>query len=93
MFLILVGSYSKWIEAFHITSSTSSATIGRLRIAFATHGLPEMVVTDNGSNFVGNEFDDFLKMNKIRHIRTASYHHASNGPAERAVKAFKEGPK
>ena len=76
-----------------MTSSTSSATIGRLRIAFATHGLPEMVGTDNGSNFVGNEFDDFLKMNKIRHIRTASYHHASNGPAERAVKAFKEGPK
>ena len=52
-----------------------------------------MVVTDNGSNFVGSEFDDFLKMNRIRHIRTASYHHASNGPADMAVKAFKEGTK
>lgn len=74
-----------------MTSSTSSATTEKLRIAFATLGLPEMVVTDNGSNFVGSEFDDFLKMNRIRHIRTASYHHASNGPAERAVKTFKEG--
>ncbi|XP_068680374.1 uncharacterized protein [Montipora foliosa] len=32
-------------------------------MAFATHGLPEMVVTDNGSNFVSSEFENFLKMN------------------------------
>lgn len=76
-----------------MTSSTSSVTIGRLSITFATHRFPEMVVIDNGSNFVGNEFDDFLKMNRIRHIRTAPYHPVSNGPAERAVKTFKEGRK
>ena len=35
-----------------MTSSTSSAAIEKLKIAFATHGLLEIVVTDNGSNFV-----------------------------------------
>ena len=69
-----------------MNTSTSSATIEKLRIAFATHGLPENVVTDNGSNFAS-------KQNRIRHIRTALYHPASNRLAERAVQTFKEGMK
>ena len=93
MFLIVVDSHSKWMEAFPMNTSTSSATIEKLRIAFATHALPEIVVTDNGSNFVRREFEDFLKQNGIRHIRTAPYHPASNGMAERAAKTFKEGMK
>ena len=76
-----------------MNTSTSSATIENLRMAFATHGLPEIVVTDNGSNFVSKEFEEFLKQNGIRHIRTAPYHPASNGQAERAIQTFKEGMK
>ena len=76
-----------------MNTSTSSATIEKLRIAFATHSLPEIVVTDNGSNFVSKEFEDFLKQNGISHIRTAPYHPASNGLAERAVQTFKKGMK
>ena len=93
MFLIVIDSHSKWMEAFPMNTSTSSATIEKLRMAFATHGLPEIVVTDNGSNFVSKEFEEFLKQNGIRHIRTAPYHPASNGQAERAVQTFKEGMK
>ena len=51
-----------------MNTSTSSAIIEKLRMAFATHGLPEIVVTDNGSNIVSKEFEEFLKQNEIRHI-------------------------
>ena len=71
----------------------SSMTIEKLRIAFATHGLSEVIVTDNGSNFKREEFEDFLKQNGISRIRNAPYHHASNGLVERAVQTFKEGMK
>ena len=93
MFLIVIDAHSKWIEGFPMSTSTSSATIEELRITFATHGLPEIVVTDNGSNLVCREFEDFLKQNGILYIRTAPYHPASNGMAERAVQTFKEGMK
>ena len=93
MFLIVIDAHSKWIEAFPMNISTSSATIETLRITFATHGLLEILVTDDGSNFVSREFEGFLKQNGIRHIRTAPYHPASNGMAERAVQTFKEGMK
>ena len=63
------------------------------RTAYATHGLPEIIVTDNESNFTSEEFEPLLKQNRIRHIRTATYHPASVGLTERAVQLFREGLK
>lgn len=90
MFLILVDAHSKWMEVCQVTSATSSITIEHLRKVFSTHGLPEMLVTDNGSVFTSSEFKDFTKKNGIRHVTSAPYHPASNRLAERAVQTFKE---
>jgi len=60
---------------------------------FATHGLPRTVVSDNGSVLISSEFENFQQKNGIRHIRTALYHPASNGLAERAVQTLKQGLK
>ena len=62
MFLMVVDAQPKWIEAFPINSSISSATIEKLKTAFLIHGLREMVAKNNESNFVREEFD-FLKQN------------------------------
>ena len=70
-------------------STTSQATVERLRQTFATHGLPEIIVTDNGSNFTSADFKDFLRLNGIKHVRSAPFHPSSNGLAERAVQSFK----
>ena len=74
-----------------INSATSISTIQKLRAMFATHGLPKVVVSDNGSVFTSSEFQQFMTKNGIQHIRTAPYHPASNGLAERAVQTVKEG--
>ena len=63
----------------------------RQRQIFSMHGLPEIIVSDNGSNFTNKEFETFLKLNGLKHIRTAPHHPASNGRAERAVQTVKEG--
>jgi len=52
-------------------------------------GLPEVFVTDNEPQFTSAEFHTFLKNNGIRHLRSALYHPATNGLAERAVQTFK----
>ena len=60
---------------------------------FSAYGLPEQMVTDNGPQFTSDEFAAFAKGNGIKHIRTAPYHPASNGLAERFVKSFKQSLK
>ena len=90
MFLIVIDAYSKWLEVHCMKSTTSNATIEKLREIFATHGLPAILVSDNGSNFTSSEFKEFMKRNGIKHIKVTPYHPASNGLAERAVRVFKK---
>ena len=90
MLLVLVDAYSKWLEVRAVSSATAAATIAELRSIFATHGLPEILVTDNGTCFTSAEFQDFTQGNGIRHIKTSPYHPASNGLAERSVQTLKE---
>ena len=91
MFLVAMDAYSKWLEVHRMKSITSTATIEKLREMFATHGIPGTVVSDNGSSFTSSEFQEFTTRNGIKHIKVATYHPASNGLAERAVRIFKEG--
>lgn len=60
---------------------------------FATHGIPQIVVSDNGSAFTSAEFKEFMTRNGIRHITSAPYHPSSNGLAERYVQIFKSAMK
>lgn len=50
----------------------------------------DVSITDNGSNFTSEYFKNFLEQNGIRYSRTAPYHPASNGLAERAMQTSKE---
>ena len=93
MFLVVVDVHSKWLEVVPFPNITSQTTISTLRSIFATHGLPEMLVSDNGPSFKSAEFQGFLKCNGIHHFMIAPYHPASNDLAERAVQTFKSGLK
>ena len=86
MFLVLVDSHSKWMEVkvVHLPHPLLQLNI------FATHGLPKLLVSDNGAVFTTLEFKDFLSSNGLRHNTSAPYHPSTNGLAERAVQTFKE---
>ncbi|UYV66659.1 K02A2.6-like [Cordylochernes scorpioides] len=89
MFLVIVDAYTKWLEIFILKEITSKTIIYHLRQVFARFGLPELLVTDNGRQFVSKEFEEFTKMNGIRHTITSPYNPSTNGLAERYVREFK----
>lgn len=93
MLLILVDAHSKWIEVFPTNHSTSAVVIENLRRVFAQFGLPEVLVSDNGSCLVSKEFNTFLLANGVKQITSAPYNPATNGLAERAVQTVKRGLK
>ena len=94
MILITIDAFSKMdrLDA-QIVNATASVTIEHLRTLFATHGIPEVLVSDNGTQFTSAEFEELMRKNGIRHVRVSPYHPSSNGMAERAVKTLKEGLK
>ena len=88
MYLVIVDAYSKFVEIVPMGQATTINTIAALRRVFSYFGLPEHLVTDNGSQFTSAEFQKFLKENDIEHTLTAPGHPATNGLAESYVGEF-----
>lgn len=72
-----------WAYANPIPATSATAAISLLKEIIQNHGLPEEVVTDNGSEFLSREFKDYLSANKIIHRTTTPYHPQTNGLVER----------
>ncbi|XP_064477777.1 uncharacterized protein K02A2.6-like [Ornithodoros turicata] len=88
-FFIVVDAFSKWVEAEVVSSPSAEATVSCLRSIFARHGLPDVIVSDNGPAFVSGAYADFLNRNGVRRLLFPPYHPASNGAAERVVQTLK----
>ena len=91
MWLIVVDSYSKWIEIINMRNNTTALnTIRKLRVLFSRYGLVKILVSDNGPQLVkSHEFEQYCKKSGINHVPIPSYHPASNGQAESIVGKFK----
>lgn len=68
MFLIISDSFSKWPEIFKVKKADTSNTLIKLKKVFARFGLPNTVVTDNGTPFTSTEFSNFCQFNGIKHL-------------------------
>ena len=60
MFSILTDTYSKWIDIPSMSEIKTVSLIDALRTSFATHGLPYIIVSDNGPSFTSKVFKTFL---------------------------------
>ena len=55
MFLLIIDAHSKWLDVHCVNTATTETTITELRATFATHGIPEVIVSDNGTAFTSHE--------------------------------------
>ena len=72
-----------------MSSTTSSSIVTVLKSAFSRFGIPEVLVTDNGPQFVSQEMKEFAKTYDFKHITSSPRYSQSNGQAERAVQTVK----
>ena len=68
MLFVLIDAHSKWPEVYPMKSTITSQTVDDLRQIFSAYRLPEQLVSDNGPQFISDEFTTFMKANGIRHI-------------------------
>ena len=60
-YLVLVDTYSNFIEVDLLHSATSSEIIQNLKAHFARHGSPETLISDNGTQYTSSEFQKFAQ--------------------------------
>lgn len=72
-YLVTVDSYSGWFDVALLTDVSSRQVLTAMKRLFATHGVPENLMTDNGRQFVSKEFDQFTKEWNIHHITSSPY--------------------
>lgn len=58
--MIIVDAFSKWVEVIPMPTTTAEASIRVLKKLFACHGLPDIVVSDNGPQWTAAVFQAFL---------------------------------
>jgi len=81
--LVCVDACSRWPEVEILRTTSSEVIIRHLQKIFATHGLPEQVTSDNGSNLISKEMQDFFSSHGIRHRKITPYWPKANAMVER----------
>ena len=88
-YLVTVDHYSDFIEVDEVENTLSSTTVAKTEAHIARHGVPEAILSDNGSQFIASEFKAFCEKYQIQHITSSPYWPKGNGKAEAAVKIVK----
>lgn len=87
--LVMVDHYSDFIEVDILDDLTTISTIRSLKRQFARYGVPEKVISDEGTHFVSNKMEAFSQKYGFKHSTSSAYHQQGNGKAESAVKIIK----
>ena len=88
-YLVTVDYYSQFIELDYLPETNSATVIAKLKHHFARHGIPDVVVSDNGPQYASSVIQCFMRHWNFHHKRIAPGNSRANGQAESAVKIIK----
>ena len=74
---------TRYPEAIPLKRVDAKTTADKLVETFARYGIPQEILSDNGSNFVAGLTEELLRRLKCFHIKSSPYHPQSNGMVER----------
>jgi hypothetical protein len=81
----------KYLIAVPLFSQTAEeVSLNFLRCVILQYGIPGSIVTDQGSQFMGDLFKRLCKLLKIHKLNTSAYRPESNGSLERTHKTLIE---
>lgn len=88
-YLIVVDYFSKYPEVVQCNNTAAASVIMNLKSIFARHGIPNVLVSDNGPPMNSHEFKRFMKDWQIEHVTSSPYLSRSNGLVERSIATIK----
>jgi transposase InsO family protein len=91
--LVAIDKFSKWIEVRPLSSIRSEQAVAFFTNIIHRFGVPNSIITDNGTQFTGRKFLDFCEDHHIRVDWAAVAHPMTNGQVERANDMILQGLK
>ncbi|UYV83527.1 K02A2.6-like, partial [Cordylochernes scorpioides] len=89
-YLVVIDYYSRFPEMIQLDRLTANVVVRSCKSIFARHGIPETVVSDNGTQFgAAREFANFARQYGFTHVTSSPRFPQSNGMAEAGVKIAK----
>jgi transposase InsO family protein len=77
--LVAIDKFSKWIEVRPLNSIRSEQAVAFFTNVIHRFGVPNSIITDNGTQFTGRKFLDFCEDHHIRVDWAAVAHPMTNG--------------
>jgi transposase InsO family protein len=91
--LVAIDKFSKWIEVRPLTSIRSEQAVAFFTNIIHRFGVPNSIITNNGTQFTGKKFLDFFEDHHVRVDWAAVAHPMTNGQVERANGMILQGLK
>jgi transposase InsO family protein len=88
-----VDKFTKWIEVKPTTSIIAGKVVEFIREIMCQFGVPNNIITNNGTQFNAREFKDFCADLGIKINYALVLHPQSNGQAERSNGMILQGLK
>ena len=88
-FLIIIDYFSKYPVVVELNTLSSRTVVKAFKTTCALFGAPREIVSDNGPQFKGSDFQLFTKHWGIKHTPSSPYYPKCNGLAERTIQTVK----
>ena len=90
-YAVTVDHYSDWFKVDLLNKDiTAASVISVAKAHFARYGVPDKFLTDNGPQYVSQEFLNFAKAYDFMLLTRSPYYARATGKAESAVKEAKK---
>lgn len=82
--IVAIDHFTRWPVAI-ATPDATTATVAKFihENIFCSFGTPDEILTDRGSNFLAETLKEYLRIQKVKHLKTTAYHPRTNGMTER----------
>ena len=88
-YLLVMDYYSNYPEVAQLPRTSAQSVITHMKGFFARHGIPQCVISDNGSQYDCGELSEFAKQYGFQHVTSGPLYPQSNGQTEKGVQIGK----
>ena len=86
--LVVVDHFTKWLEVFPMNNQTALTVANNLITVFCRHGMPETILSDQGSNYTSELLNQLWEVLDIHKVQTTIFHAQCDGNSERIMRSL-----